>query len=378
MKGDNLLRPLILTGQLALSFSSLVVGGCSTPPAPQTVLDAQALSDSAAASEAEKYAPQAFAQAKKLQAEAEFLQAERQTGEAAAAGEQALAAYHHAIALARAARAEERLDRAKHNRQTMQQELSRLDTLQASVAREADAFELRARVHLDQEPVADESKVSSSRALARRLAAKQLTTEARLLCVASQLLKPDSTALPPLLLQLTALEKELAVGSREHHLYPRSTELRTQCLAQLSAVRRPAVLAHPESAQSDRLLQQLSEQGTLMVYRDDRGIVVNLSSPLEANGTLSAEAAGALRVLGGTAQAHPRYPLLLVVHTARAAQQQTANELAANTKSALLEAGAPAVKVQHVGNTQPVVSPSLARAAEKNERVEVVLVTPHH
>lgn len=354
----------------------LLLGACSPAPLPPAVSQAEAVAESPATEESETYAPQALAAAEKLLAEAKWLHSEGRSEEAAAAAEEAIAAYSRAFALARAGRADERVESARKAQDEAAAKLAELDRLQAEVAADADAFEMRARVHLDTEEVADVDQLSADRARARQLAARQLSAEARLLCIATHLIQKDAKGLEATEKEIAQLERELGFGSVKVDLYPRAAKARAQCLEHLTKARRPAIKAAPESAQSDRLLVALTETGKLFAFRDDRGIVVNLGSPLDREGKLTEQAEEALRIVGGTAKAHPGFPLLVVAHTAKNGQKKHGEKLGEAAKEALLEAGAPTVRVESVENAQPVVSTRVRGADEKNERVEIVFVTP--
>src|SRR5690606_23884177 len=114
----------------------------------------------------------------------------------------------------------------------------------------------------------------------------------------------------------------------------------------------------------------------LFAYRDDRGIVVNLGSPLDKRGKLTESAQEALQILGGAEKAHREFPLLLVAHTAQISQTARAEEMIEAASGALKSAGASDVTSQVVLAAQPVVSPSISGASQKNERIEVVFVSP--
>jgi hypothetical protein len=342
---------------------------------PEPVSQAQAVSHSKAATQAQEYAPQAFDAAERLKEEGEALHAQHRQSESEAAGAQALAAYNEAFALSQIAIAKERLKQAQLNQEEAHQRLSQLDALQTQVSKDAEGFELQVRVALDMEAVKDVDKLTPGRAEARRLAAKQLTAEAALLCLGAKLLRVQSDTLDAATSQVTVLEKELGVGSIKTDLYPRSADARASCLKELTLARRKVAEVAPQSAQSDMLLASLSSVGKYMVFRDDRGVVVNIGQPLSAD-ALSPDAQRAMQVLGGTAKNYPDFPLLLVVHTKKSGEEKRAERLGQLAKEALLAAGAPAVHVKSVGSAQPVVLASQSQAAEKNERIEVIFVVP--
>jgi len=340
------------------------------------VTQAEAVSASKAASEAKRYAPQAYAAAEKLRDEARHLYEEGLQDESAAAGDQAIAAYTEAFALARIAKASQRLRQAETALLAAEVEMSRLDLLQSEVARDADAFEMRARVHLDTEAVEDVDSLSPERAKARQVAARQLAAEATLLCLATRLLQSDAPGLDETTGEIAKLEKDLSFGSVKKDLYPRAANVRSECLRKLSIARRPVVQADPESAMSDRLLKELSETGKLFSYRDDRGVVVNIGDVLNDKDELNEVAAEIHQLLGGVSKAHPDFPMLVVVHTSGRQDAKKAALLGQKAEAALKNAGATPVTVQNVDDAQPLVSKRVNGAEKKNQRVEVVFVTP--
>jgi hypothetical protein len=340
------------------------------------VTQADAVAESKAASEAALYAPQAHAAAEKLQAEARTLYEDGRQEEASIAGDQAIAAYTEAFALARIAQASQRLRDAETSLSAAEVEMSRLDLLQSEVSKDADAFEMRARVHLDTEVLEDVQSLTPERAKARQLAAKQLAAEARLLCLATRLLDNDAPGLDETTNEIGKIEKDLSFGSVNKDLYPRAASVRSECLRELSSARRPVVEADPESAKSDRLFKELSETGRLFSYRDDRGVVVNIGDVLNDKAELNKVASELLQLLGAVAKSHPDFPLLLVVHTSTRHETKRAALLGQTAETALKEGGAPQVTVQTVDDAQPLVSDRVQGAKKKNERVEVVFVTP--
>lgn len=360
-----------------LPLLGLVLGtACSKAPLPPPVSQADAVSESKSALDAQTFAPQAHAVAEKLRAEAKWLHAEGRLEEAAAAGEQAIAAYNEAFALARAARAEERIESAKAERDAAALKLGKLDALQTEIAKVADEYEMRARVELDKESPKDVDQMTPDRAAARRTAAKHLAAEARLLCLAAEVLNQDQKGLKEARADTAGVEKDLSVGSVNKDLYPRSAQARATCLEILTHTRRAKVKSEPDSAASDRLLTALTETGQVFAFRDDRGIVVNLGRPLGEKGELSETAGNVLKLLGGVAKAHPDFPLLLVAHTARGGQEKEAAAMIEKATLALTTLGARVASSERVLGAQPVVATNVEGAAEKNERLEIVFVVP--
>jgi hypothetical protein len=359
-------------------WGALVMGAaaCSPAPLPAPVSQADAVSRSRSAADAETFAPQAHAAAEKLRAEAKWLHAEGRFEEAAAAGEQAIAAYNEAFALARAARAEERIQAAEARREGEARELGKLDQMQSEIAAEADEFEMRARVELDKEKPSDVDQLTPDRAAARRTAAKHLAAEARLLCLSAEVLNKEAVGLSEAKSTTAQVEKDLSVGSIAKDLYPRSAAARAKCLETLTHTRRAKVKNAPQSSASDRLLTALTETGQLFAFRDDRGVVVNIGKPMTEKGELSDSAQNLLKLLAGVAKAHSNFPLLVVAHTARSGQESEADTMLAAVNNALTSAGAKIASSDRVLGAQPVVAASLRGAAEKNERLEVVFVIP--
>lgn len=374
MTGRRLLQTRF---QHATSLAAVLLSAaCSKAPLPPPVSQADAVSESKSAQDAETFAPQAHAAAEKLRAEAKWLHSEGRLEEASAAGEQAIAAYNEAFALARAARAEERIESAKAERDAAALELGRLDALQTEIAQVADEYEMRARIELDKEPPKDVDQMTAERAAVRRTAAKHLAAEARLLCLAAEVLNRDQKGLSEAKAETLSVEKDLSVGSVNKDIYPRSAKARSACLEVLTHTRRPKMKSEPESAASDRLLAALTETGQVFAFRDDRGIVVNLGRPINEKGELSETAGNVLKLLGGVAKAHPNFPLMLVAHTARAGQEKEASAMLEKATLALSSHGASVASSDRVLGAQPLVATNLQGAAAKNERLEIVFIVP--
>lgn len=377
MKASKQIFSLPFCSGAFLACAALLLSvSCSPAPLPPPVSQADAVSESKAAADAETFAPQAHAAAEKLRSEAKWLHSEGRPEEAAAAGEQAIAAYNEAFALARAARAEQRIQAATARRDDASRELGKLDQLQSEIAAEADELEMRARVELDREEIKDVDQLTADRALARRTAAKHLAAEARLLCLSAEVLNQDEKGLKEAKAQADSVEKDLSVGSINKDLYPRSAAARAACLETLTHTRRAKIKKAPESAASDRLLASLTETGQVFAFRDDRGIVVNIGKPVDQKGVLSESAENVLKILAGTAKTHLDFPLVLVAHTARGGQESEAAKMLAAANTALTNGGAKVASSDQVLGAQPVVAASLRGAAEKNERLEVIFVNP--
>lgn len=350
--------------------------GCAGAPPPAPLTQADAVAASPSSKEAAELAPQAHALAEQLRAEAVSLHEAGRNDEAAVVAEQASVAYERAFAIARATRAELRLQKARGVLATASKRIEVLEERQAVAQADADALELRARVALETEPVVDVTTLSAERAQARRAAAWQLTSEARSLCLATQMLVPDTKTLAPAQEEVELLHSQLSMGSVQKDLFPRASKARAACLKELTEVRRPATKKAPEAGLSDRLLTALTETNQLFAFRDDRGVVVNLLDPVDAQGALTAKAAPILQLLGKISVSNARFPLLVVVHTAKKGQEKAAEKTATAVVAALRQAGADEPRVQHAGAAEPLVDRRVPRAEEQNARVEIVFVTP--
>jgi hypothetical protein len=222
----------------------------------------------------------------------------------------------------------------------------------------------------DAEPLAKSEPASPERERARREAARAILTQASLLCVATRLVEPKRATLGALLAKGEELRAKVdAAGPAP---IDDAMSLRADCLRELTLARRPRVQENPSRGESDALLSELS-RADFLPFRDDRGVVVTLRAVREG-GKLSAKASEQLAALGSVAKAHPAFPVLVVAHDGRAGVKD--DGLNAQVESALKAAGASRVESQRAGNTSPVVPPERAGAAARNERIEVVFVSP--
>jgi hypothetical protein len=151
-----------------------------------------------------------------------------------------------------------------------------------------------------------------------------------------------------------------------------ATALRSDCLRELTLARRPRAQANPSQGESDALLTELS-RADFLPFRDDRGVVVTLHAPREG-GKLGAKTSAKLADLGRVAKAHPEFPVLVVSHDARAGAKD--DGLASQAVEAMKAAGSTRIEAKSAGNTTPVVPPDRAGAAARNERLEIVFVSP--
>jgi hypothetical protein len=326
--------------------------------------------ESQASVDARTTAPQAHARAELLRKRAEQAYSDGDLITAQIVSEQALAAYLRATIEARLTRAEARLAEAQLVEKQQSERLAQLDAEQQRLSAEAADLELRAKVLRDAEPLAKNEPASPEREKARREAARAILTQASLLCVAARLVEPKRNALPPLLSKADELRAKLATAAPA--AIDDANALRSDCLRELTLARRPRAQANPSRGESDALLSELS-RADFLPFRDDRGVVVTLRAVREG-GKLATKAAEKLAELGRVAKAHPDFPVLVVAHDARAGAKD--DGLGAQVAETLKAAGASRVETQRAGSTSPVVPPDRAGAAARNERLEIIFVSP--
>jgi hypothetical protein len=353
--------------------AALLLAACTPVPRPAALEEADRTRQAAASKEAAALAPQEALHADKLRADAD---AAFRAGDRAGAqilAEQALAAYAHAVVLARGAKADARMAKATVRLDEARAALAAQTELQSHVAAEADDLEMRGRVLRDALPVAPSEPASADREHARWLAARALAAEARLLCVATQMLAPDTDALKAAYASLDTLDKELAKPPAQTPI-DEAVRLRSVCLAELTAARHGPTSAAPEAGAADALLDELGRAGQ-EPSRDDRGVTVVLRDVFQGS-ALKPSARERLTALGQVARAHAAFPVLVVVHGARGPATPHDVERADAVGKALVEAGAPRVTGKAAGDALPVAPPRQVTAAARNERVEIVFVSP--
>jgi len=354
---------------------ALLLPACATGPRLRIMREVDAVRAGAAAKEAEQFAPQAFAHAEKLHEQAEKAHVDDDRAGAQILSEHALAAFNHAFILARLAKAQRRLAVAEGELADAQKLLQALDGEQQKVAAEADDLEMRIKVIQDALPLVPNEPASPEREKARWDAARALAMQAQLLCAATRLIDPDSSGSGERTQALAGLDQALAERSAAAPI-DEAIRLRSACLRSLTLARRPAARKAPAAGQADELLAQLSKAGNLNPFRDDRGVVVVLRGVASAAGKLTPAGAERLAMLGRTAKAHPAFPVLVVVHSARGGPGRNDSARAEAVTKALEEAGAPTVEARVAGDAQPVVDRKRKGAAERNARIEIVFVSP--
>lgn len=353
----------------------LGLSGCAaTLPRPQSLRDADTTREAPAVTAARARAPQAHAHAENLRQAAERALQDGDSARAQILGERALAAYEHAVVLARLADSEARRAKAAEALDHAQKRLDALDQQQRRALAEADALELRARVLRDTMPLPENAPSTPERERARLEAARTLSLEARLLCAAARLLKAEQPSLAARFQGLDQLDARLSEGALPAPI-DTATELRSRCLSDLTLARRPRTEKAPESGATDRLLEELS-RASLDPVRDDRGVVVTLRGAFAATDDLATEASARLADLGRVAKQNPTFPLQVVLHTARGDGGPRQARRLERAASELKKAGAARVEPFLGGDRDPLVDPKRAGAALRNERLEVVFVSP--
>jgi hypothetical protein len=357
----------------ALALAALTAA-CASTPRPRVLLALDATEKSPSVLALRGQSPQAFARAEALRHDAEKAHADGDPAGAQILGEQALAAFQRAVTLAGVTRAEQRAASAELGLKAVQAELARSEQAQKQLDADTEGLELRLKVARETLPMPESGPPASpERELARREAARALTAQARLLCSAARLLDPKRPTLDPAFQKLADLEKVLATNATTPIDDART--IRSTCLGELTAARRPRTQANPADPASDALLKELSD-ASLKPSRDDRGVVVTLETPFERDDRLTAGAADRLANLGGVAKAHPDFPVLVVVHGAGKLGEARESARSDHAASALREHGAPRVESTAVGMALPRIDPHTPGAAARNDRVEVVFVAP--
>jgi hypothetical protein len=353
-----------------LGLALVLLSGCATPARPQIMAEVAHTREGSAVVDAKKAAPQAYARAELLRQRAEQAYQDGDASSAQILSEQALAAYLRATLEARLTRAENGLAQARVQEKAQAERLAQLDAEQQRLVAEAADLELRVKVARDAEPLAKSEPASPEREKARREAARAIVTQGSLLCVAARLVEPNRGALAPLLGKADELRKKLDTAAPAP--IDDATALRSDCLRELTLARRPRAQANPSQGESDTLLTELS-RADFLPFRDDRGVVVTLRAAREA-GKLSPKVHEKLAELGRVAQAHTQFPVLVVSHDARAGAKD--DGLASQAADVLKSAGASRIEARSAGNTSPVVPPDRSGAAARNERLEIIFVSP--
>lgn len=346
------------------------LAGCARTVRPQVMAEVERSRAAPAVLDAKTSAPQAYARAELLKGRAEQAYSDGDMPAAQILSEQALAAYLRATVEARLTKAENLLAQARLAEKSQSERLAQLEVEQQRLAAETADLELRAKVARDAEPLAKNEPASPEREKARRDAARAIVTQGSLLCVAARLVEPARSAVTPLLTRADELRKKL--DSSAPAPIDEATALRSDCLRELTLARRPRAQERPSLGESDALLTELG-RADFLPFRDDRGVVVTLHAPREG-GKLSGRASEKLADLGRVAKAHPEFPLLVVSHDARTGTKDQG--VSSQAVEVLRTAGATRIEARSAGSTSPLVPPERAGAAARNERLEIVFVSP--
>lgn len=364
---------------VAVLVAATAVAGCTSIPPPDILAELQRIREVPASLEAKRYAPPAYERAEQLRQQAEdaFERGEHATSQIL--GEQAVAAYAHAAMLARVARAEEQLVAAEGAAETSDQALAELDAEHQQLAAEISALELRLKILRDAEPHLPSPAAGPKRERARREAVDAMRLQARLLCTAAQLLAQRQPAKPPELAAARQKLDELAELLAASPAAPidHAMRARAACLQALTLVRRTGQQAKPVQnppGGADALLQTLTVAGHGTPRRDDRGVVVTLRG-LFAGEKLTKAGHSRLAELAQTATAHPRYPLLVVVHQDLPTPPAQERRWQKRGQAVVTALGGNAA-LELAGTSQPVVDPA-SQYRSRNARVEIVFVSPH-
>ena len=365
--------------KLACVLYALLAASCTRLPRPAVMADADR-ARAATAGQATELAPEAMAHADKLRRDAETAYANGDLAGAQILAERAIVAYQHALVLVRLARATDIANRARLALQAAEQTLAQNEGEQRRVSAQAEDVELRIKVIKDAAPLAASGPGDPAREQARMTSSRSLALDARLLCGAARLLAPETPALLEAKATSEELDKRLSAAPR---VAPIETAMRAraQCLSALTAARRSAG-ATSSVGKSDQLLAELSSMGGLAPVRDDRGVVVTVRN-LFAAAQLTSDAREQLGALGRVAQAHPDFPVQVVVHSAgvkgrslelRDDERKRGDAVA----KVLTEAGATSERlaVEAAGSAHPILDPGVSRSPSRNERVEIIFVDP--
>ncbi len=100
-----------------------------------------------------------------------------------------------------------------------------------------------------------------------------------------------------------------------------------------------------------------------------------LRDVVATDGALTETGKAELAALARVAKAHPKFPILVVTHSAGGARAEERRQL--ETALAALQAGgAPTVEGTLAGSAQPLAPPKSTGAKARNDRIEVVFVSP--
>jgi outer membrane protein OmpA-like peptidoglycan-associated protein len=377
----------------ALILASLLLGACGGAAASgggaARVADAERTRKGLEGRDAQTLAPQRFAEA---DLELRLAKEANASGDATGAelhADRAVAAFADAVALARLARATEDEAQASDALAKATELAQRYAAQRKATDREADDLEKQLRIVREAQLPASSGATEPDREKARIVAAKALTTQARLLCSAARLVSPQAPGLAEAESGAATLEKQLEAGTapasskdkNKPNAIDAAGRARAACLTSLTKARRAA----PADADTvDTLLSELSRADAakheLSPARDERGVVVTLRSAFKGT-ALTPEAESTLKDLGRVAAAHPQFGVQIVVHDATApsaADMQADAKRGESVSKALTDGGAASakLKVELAAARAPVVDPQDTKHRDRNARIEIVFVAP--
>lgn len=347
------------------------------------------------AQEGARYAPEVYARAER---ERDLSREAHAVGDDVAANlyaEHALAAYQHAAVVARLSHAAAEKSDAQKLLDQATAQLASINAERAKLEHEADDLEQRARALRERLIPAPSASTTAEREAARLTAARSLVAEARLLCGAARLVKPDFDGLAAAASDVSALDDRLGASpsrsatsaaalpaptpnSPPPSPIDEAARVRARCLELLASARRGSA---DGSSEADGLLAEISASGGWDPVRDERGVVVALRGAFRGSDLLDT-ATARLTELGRIASAHPAFALQIVVHDATPAARGSSNDLDASRSEAAVRAlvaggASPArIHAELAGDRLPVADPGDLRQRPRNERLEIVFVGP--
>jgi len=359
-----------VSGSVALAVGLLA--GCGHVTLQIASLDTmERVRDRTATEEGATLAPEAYARAEQERGIALEEHAAGDDVGAVLHAQRAVAAYDHAMTVVRLARATAELADAQ---KTLDDATTQVESIESSRAQlEREGAELEERLHVSRERMlpASSAHASPEREVARRVAARALVLEGRLLCDAAGLVVADAGGLTDAQKELAKLEGPLGPGPAP---IDAAARLRARCLDVLTRARRAS---GDDTGASDALLAELSAAGGWDPVRDERGVVVTLRDWFRGR-ELTGEAAKKLKDLGRVAAAHPSFALQVVVHDAEPppGPDDTDARRAAVAIEALVSGGAAATRTapELAGARAPLTDPRDAQERARNQRLDVVFV----
>jgi hypothetical protein len=357
----------------------MVAAGCGhAAMRPTAMAQADTLRQTPASIEAARLAPQAYANAEKIRREAERAYESGDPAGAQILSEHAIAAYEHALVLGRLARAADSVRRTSASLASAERSLSEVEEELARATASFSDIEARIKVVRDALPLTPVGRADAGRDQARLAASRSLGLDARLMCAAAKMLAPQTPGIDQAQAAVDELDRRIAA-----HPFPAPIDLamraRAGCLSVLVRARRPGG-ATSSIGKADALLSDLSSEGARVPgidpLRDERGVVVTLRGVSDPTG----RAHEPIATLARLAQAHPEFPVQVVVHgqSSRADEIARQRALGAAIAKTMQDGGvAPGrLEVQAAGAAHPVIAPRTPAAAERNSRVEIVFVDP--